>query len=109
MLFVFSPYSDIPGKVLSKVTTMPVDISHGDKLESSSSKFRMERSKTERLRHLSPEDAAQIFDDKIPVQEKVYGCVFSPFTKYSIFSVYFGKFLSIVWIGDLVRKMKLGD
>ncbi|KOM58293.1 hypothetical protein LR48_Vigan11g132700 [Vigna angularis] len=50
---------------------MPVDISHGDKLESSSSKFRMERSKTERLRHLSPEDAAQIFDDKIPVQDKL--------------------------------------
>ncbi|KAK7382638.1 hypothetical protein VNO80_01591 [Phaseolus coccineus] len=66
-----SSASDIPGKVLSKVTTMPLDISHGDKLESSSSKFRIERSKTERIRHLSPEDAAQIFDDKIPVQEKL--------------------------------------
>jgi len=63
---------------------MPIDISHGDKLESSSSKFRIERSKTERIRHLSPEDAAQIFDNKIPVQEKVYCCVFAPFTKYLI-------------------------
>ncbi|CAJ1949395.1 unnamed protein product [Sphenostylis stenocarpa] len=66
-----SSASDVPVKGLCKVTTMPIDISHGDKLESGSSKFRMERSKTERLRHLSPEDAAQIFDDKIPVQEKL--------------------------------------
>lgn len=73
---VLSPYSGLPGKVLPKVTTLPVDISHGDKLESSSSssKFKLERSKTERQRHLRPEDAAQIFDDKIPVQEKVYYC-----------------------------------
>lgn len=53
------------------MTTLPVDISHGDNLESISSKFKLERSKTERQRHLRPEDAAQIFDDKIPVQEKV--------------------------------------
>lgn len=56
------------------MTTLPADISHGDKSESSSSKFKMERSKTERQRQLSPEDAAQIFDDKIPIQEKVYYC-----------------------------------
>lgn len=67
----FSPYPGILGKGLSKVTTLPADISQ-DKSESSSSKFKMERSKTERQRHLSPEDAAQIFDDKIPIQEKVY-------------------------------------
>ncbi|KAL3027791.1 hypothetical protein AAZX31_03G075300 [Glycine max] len=60
----------IPGKGLSKVTTLPADISQ-DKSESSSSKFKMERSKTERQRHLSPEDAAQIFDDKVPIQEKL--------------------------------------
>ncbi|KAG4936170.1 hypothetical protein JHK85_051089 [Glycine max] len=60
----------ILGKGLSKVTTLPADISQ-DKSESSSSKFKMERSKTERQRHLSPEDAAQIFDDKIPIQEKL--------------------------------------
>ncbi|KAG5071597.1 hypothetical protein JHK86_006808 [Glycine max] len=62
--------SGIPGKGLSKVTTLPADISQ-DKSESSSSKFKMERSKTERQRHLSPEDAAQIFDDKVPIQEKL--------------------------------------
>ncbi|KAE9603352.1 hypothetical protein Lal_00008203 [Lupinus albus] len=66
-----SSSSGIPGKGLSNVTTMPADISHGDKLESSSSTFKLERSKTQRQRHLRPEDAAQIFDDKIPVQEKI--------------------------------------
>ncbi|KAJ1409608.1 UDP-glucuronosyl/UDP-glucosyltransferase [Sesbania bispinosa] len=66
-----SSASGIPGRGLSKVTTLPVDLSHGDKLESSSSKFKLERSKTERQRHLRPEDAVQIFDDKIPVQEKL--------------------------------------
>ncbi|KAH1154611.1 hypothetical protein AAZX31_18G137400 [Glycine max] len=65
-----SSASGILGKGLSKVTTLPADISQ-DKSESSSSKFKMERSKTERQRHLSPEDAAQIFDDKIPIQEKL--------------------------------------
>lgn len=66
-----SSVSGIPSKGLSKVTTLPTDILHGDKSEPSSSKFKMERSKTERQRHLSPEDAAQIFDDKIPIQEKL--------------------------------------
>lgn len=66
-----SSASGIPSKGVSKVTTLPVNISHGDKFESSSSKFKLERSKTERQRHLRPEDAAQIFDDKIPVQEKL--------------------------------------
>ena len=56
------------------MTTLPVNISHGDKLESSSSKVKLERSKTERQRHLRPEDAAQIFDNKVPVQEKVCYC-----------------------------------
>ncbi|KAK7389420.1 hypothetical protein VNO78_24449 [Psophocarpus tetragonolobus] len=66
-----SSTSDIPGKGLSKVTTLPANISCGDRLESSSSEFKMKRSKTERHRHLSPEDAAQIFDDKIPIQDKL--------------------------------------
>ncbi|RZC19718.1 Sterol 3-beta-glucosyltransferase UGT80A2 isoform B [Glycine soja] len=66
----FTINKSIPGKGLSKVTTLPADISQ-DKSESSSSKFKMERSKTERQRHLSPEDAAQIFDDKVPIQEKL--------------------------------------
>ncbi|KAI4354434.1 hypothetical protein L6164_003295 [Bauhinia variegata] len=63
--------SGISGKELSKVNTLPIEISHVDKLESGSSHFKLERSKTERQRHLWPEDAAQIFDDKIPVQEKL--------------------------------------
>ncbi|KEH29080.1 UDP-glucose:sterol 3-O-glucosyltransferase [Medicago truncatula] len=66
-----SSKSGIPRKGLHKATTMPVDISHGDKLESSPSKFKLERSKSDRQRHLRPEDAAQIFNDKIPVQEKL--------------------------------------
>ncbi|WJX49279.1 sterol 3beta-glucosyltransferase [Trifolium repens] len=61
----------IPSRGLPKVTTLPVDITHGDKSESSPSKFKLERSKTERQRHLRPEDAAQIFNDKLPVQEKL--------------------------------------
>ncbi|KAL1330709.1 hypothetical protein AAHE18_12G129400 [Arachis hypogaea] len=61
----------VAGKGLSKVTTLPINISHEDKSESSSSKFKLERSKTERQRHLRPEDAAQIFDNKVPVQEKL--------------------------------------
>lgn len=52
------------------MSTLP-ELSHTDNLESSSSQFKLEKSKTERQRHLWPEDAAQIFDDKIPVQEKV--------------------------------------
>ncbi|KAI5391701.1 sterol 3-beta-glucosyltransferase UGT80A2 [Lathyrus oleraceus] len=66
-----SSTSGIPSRGLPKVTTLPVDISHGDKLESSPSNFKLERSKTERQRHLRPEEAAQIFDDKFPVQEKL--------------------------------------
>jgi len=72
--FVFCLYLGIPIKELRKATTLPVDISHGDKLESSSSKFKLERSKSDRQRHLRPEDAAQIFNDKISVQEKVCYC-----------------------------------
>ncbi|KAE9611086.1 putative sterol 3-beta-glucosyltransferase [Lupinus albus] len=66
-----SSSSGVPSKGLSKVTTLPADISHGDKLESSSNTFKWERSKTEKHRHVRPEDAAQIFDDKVPVQEKI--------------------------------------
>nr|AFK39174.1 unknown [Lotus japonicus] len=65
-----SSVSGIPGG-LPKVTTLPPDISHGDKSESSPSNFKLEKSKTERHRHLRPGDAAQIFNDKIPVQEKL--------------------------------------
>ncbi|XP_028773067.1 sterol 3-beta-glucosyltransferase UGT80A2 [Neltuma alba] len=66
-----SSSSGISGRGLCKVSTLPIGISHTDKLESNSSQSKLERSKTERQRHLRPEDAAQIFDDKIPVQEKL--------------------------------------
>ncbi|CAL0324427.1 unnamed protein product [Lupinus luteus] len=66
-----SSSSGVPSKGLSKVTTLPADISHEDKLESSSNTFKWERSKTERHRHVRPEDAAQIFDDKVSVEEKL--------------------------------------
>nr|AYR16621.1 UDP-glucosyltransferase UGT80A23 [Polygala tenuifolia] len=58
---------------LSKVNTLPADFSHNDESVSTSSPLKLERSKTERLRHnnLRPEEAAQIFDNKIPVQEKL--------------------------------------
>ncbi|KAF7845521.1 sterol 3-beta-glucosyltransferase UGT80A2 isoform X1 [Senna tora] len=63
--------SGVSSRVLSKVNTLPEEISHVDKSESSSGQFKLERSRTERQRHLRPEDAAQIFDDKIPVKEKL--------------------------------------
>ncbi|KAI9116184.1 hypothetical protein K1719_013114 [Acacia pycnantha] len=66
-----SSSSGISRRGLCKVSTLPVEISHTDKSESNSSQSKLERSKTERQRHLRPEDAAQIFDDKIPVQEKL--------------------------------------
>ncbi|XP_054783746.1 sterol 3-beta-glucosyltransferase UGT80A2-like [Prosopis cineraria] len=66
-----SSSSGVSGRGLCKVSTLPVEISHTDKLESSSSQSKLERSKTERQRHLWPEDAAQIFDEKIPVQQKL--------------------------------------
>lgn len=72
MIVLFSPGSGVSSRVLSKVNTMPAEISPTNKSGSSPDQFKLERSKTERQRHLRPEDAAQIFDEKIPVKEKVY-------------------------------------
>ncbi|XP_008447326.2 sterol 3-beta-glucosyltransferase UGT80A2 isoform X3 [Cucumis melo] len=65
----------ISGKTLLKVNTMPIQTSNIDQLESDSSQHKLERSKTEVHKHnkFLPEEAAKIFDDKIPVHRKDYG------------------------------------
>ncbi|XP_047310975.1 sterol 3-beta-glucosyltransferase UGT80A2-like isoform X2 [Impatiens glandulifera] len=57
----------------SRVSTMPIEISDSEKLEAPSSRIKLERSKTERQGHnnIHPEDAAMIFDNKIPLQQKL--------------------------------------
>lgn len=61
------------GKSFSKVNTMPITRSNAEISESTSSQFKLERSKTEQQRRHSilAEEAAQIFDQKIPAQQKV--------------------------------------
>ncbi|KAF4386972.1 hypothetical protein G4B88_024544 [Cannabis sativa] len=58
-----------------KINTLPMEISNSDKIESSAGPLKLERSRTERHRHnnnnLLSEDAAQIFDDKLSVQQKI--------------------------------------
>ncbi|KAM4077605.1 hypothetical protein ACJW30_12G151300 [Castanea mollissima] len=56
----------------SEVNTLPVEILNVDKLESAGP-IKLERSKTERQRHhnILAEEAAQIFDDSISVQQKL--------------------------------------
>ncbi|KAL4030322.1 hypothetical protein IC575_008558 [Cucumis melo] len=63
----------ISGKTLLKVNTMPIQTSNIDQLESDSSQHKLERSKTEVHKHnkFLPEEAAKIFDDKIPVHRKL--------------------------------------
>ncbi|XP_011651641.1 sterol 3-beta-glucosyltransferase UGT80A2 isoform X2 [Cucumis sativus] len=52
---------------------MPIQTSNIDQLESDSSQHKLERSKTEVHKHnkFLPEEAAKIFDDKIPVHRKL--------------------------------------
>ncbi|KAK9281325.1 hypothetical protein L1049_004224 [Liquidambar formosana] len=68
-----SSSSGTAGRNLPRPSTVPVEILDSGKLESTSSQFKLERSKTERHRHQNvlSQDAAQIFDDKIPVQQKL--------------------------------------
>lgn len=65
----------ISGRGVYKVNTLPIEISNLDKLESISGlgQLKLERSKSERHRHynIRSEEAAQIFDDKISIQQKV--------------------------------------
>ncbi|KAL0284209.1 UNVERIFIED_CONTAM: Sterol 3-beta-glucosyltransferase UGT80A2 [Sesamum angustifolium] len=58
------------GATVSRVNTMPPKILSSEKLEPP---LVLDRSKTERQRHnnLLPEEAAQIFDDRISVQQKL--------------------------------------
>ncbi|XP_050252117.1 sterol 3-beta-glucosyltransferase UGT80A2 isoform X2 [Quercus robur] len=57
---------------LSEVNTLPIEILNVDKLESAGP-IKLERSKTERHRHhnILAEEAAQIFDETISVQQKL--------------------------------------
>ncbi|KAG6606327.1 sterol 3-beta-glucosyltransferase UGT80A2-like isoform X1 [Cucurbita moschata] len=62
---------DISGKTLLKVNTMPVQTSNVDRSESDLSQHKLERSKTEASKHkFLAEEAAKIFDDKVPVHMK---------------------------------------
>ncbi|XP_022844125.1 sterol 3-beta-glucosyltransferase UGT80A2-like isoform X3 [Olea europaea var. sylvestris] len=61
---------------ISRVNTMPPEILNSERLERPSSEVKLKRSKTEWQRHnnnILAEEAAQIFDDKISVQQKDYG------------------------------------
>lgn len=57
----------------SRVNTLPSEILNSEKFMPPSSQLKLERSKTERHRHdnIFAADAAQIFNDKIPIKEKV--------------------------------------
>ncbi|XP_031405285.1 sterol 3-beta-glucosyltransferase UGT80A2 [Punica granatum] len=63
----------ISERQISKVNTLPVDVFETDKSESTSSQDKLERSKTERQKHhnILAEEAARIFDNNIPVQQKL--------------------------------------
>lgn len=56
-----------------RVNTLPVEFLNSEKFMPPSSELKLERSKTERLknRNIRAEDAAQIFDDKLPIKEKL--------------------------------------
>lgn len=60
-------------RIMSKVNTLPVGRLSSEGEESTSNQVRLERAKTEKpmAPNILAEEAAQIFDDKIPVQQKV--------------------------------------
>lgn len=69
-----SDSSGIDGQNFPRVNTLTSEMSKDDKLEPTWGQLKLERSKTERHnRHgnLCAEDAAQILDDRIPVQQKL--------------------------------------
>ncbi|EEF41276.1 sterol 3-beta-glucosyltransferase UGT80A2 isoform X1 [Ricinus communis] len=60
------------GRDATKLNTSKAEMPGANKLEPTSSGLKLERSKTERQRpNILAEEAAQIFDDKIPVQQKL--------------------------------------
>ncbi|XP_048127453.1 sterol 3-beta-glucosyltransferase UGT80A2 isoform X2 [Rhodamnia argentea] len=60
-------------RIMSKVNTLPVERLNTEREESTSNQVRLERAKTEKPMppNILAEEAAQIFDDKIPVQQKI--------------------------------------
>ncbi|KAK2648891.1 hypothetical protein Ddye_016380 [Dipteronia dyeriana] len=65
--------SETSGRSISKVNTLPMEVSSSDKLEPTSSQLKLERAKTEshRLRNILVEEAAQIYDNKISAEQKI--------------------------------------
>ncbi|KAL2508008.1 Sterol 3-beta-glucosyltransferase UGT80A2 [Forsythia ovata] len=74
---LFNGGSDSSGSAdasISRINTMPPEILNSEMLERPSREVKLERSKTERQRqnnNILAEEAAQIFDDKISVQQKL--------------------------------------
>ncbi|KAG6722117.1 hypothetical protein I3842_03G145300 [Carya illinoinensis] len=69
-----SSSSGVASKNVSEVNTLPAGVSNIHKLESKGQgQIKLERSKTERQRHnnICAEEAAQIFDAKVPVKQKI--------------------------------------
>ncbi|GAB4830193.1 hypothetical protein Ancab_019835 [Ancistrocladus abbreviatus] len=66
-------YGSGAGRSIPRVNTLPHEKSNSDKSDSKTSPVRLERAKTERQRHknILASEAAQIFDKKIPVQQKL--------------------------------------
>ncbi|XP_065874532.1 sterol 3-beta-glucosyltransferase UGT80A2 isoform X2 [Euphorbia lathyris] len=65
--------SSVAGRSAPKLISFQAEMPGGNKLEPASGELKLERSKTERPRHqnLLAGEAAQILDDKIPVQKKL--------------------------------------
>lgn len=66
-------YPGFSHRIKSKVNTLPLGRSNSEREESTSNQVRLERAKTEKptAPNLLAKEAAQIFDDKIPVQQKL--------------------------------------
>lgn len=66
-------YAGLPGQIFPRVSTLPPEILSSYKPDQFSSQLKLERSKTDRPRRndLRPEEAAQFYDEKISVQQKV--------------------------------------
>ncbi|KAM7496198.1 hypothetical protein LguiA_020612 [Lonicera macranthoides] len=65
--------SGLPGQIFPRVSTLPPEILSSYKPDQFSSQLKLERSKTDRPRRndLRPEEAAQFYDEKISVQQKL--------------------------------------
>lgn len=71
-LKIATTISGTHGTEILKANTKPSEISSPDKSKPPSGNPKLGRSKTERQKHnICAEEAAKIFDNKIPVQKKV--------------------------------------